>query len=353
MANVYVGTYTRLGRAEGIYVYRLDPASGALAHVQTLANVPDPSYLAAKSDGRFVFAVNELDPEGAVSAYSRNPDDGSLAPLNQVASHGAHPAHLSLDPSGRWLLVANYSGGTVATFPISEDGTLGEAAHVVRHSGSGSNPRRQEGPHPHMIVTDPNGKFALVPDLGVDRVIAYRLDPSTGQLNTAPGAGGSVEPGSGPRHLAFGVNGRQVYLINELASTISVFDYDPDDGGMEPVQTVSTIPTDFTEPTTTAAIVVHPSGRFVYGSNRGHDSVAGFEIDATSGKLTPRGQTPTGGRTPRDINIDPSGTYLLAANQGSDSITTFRINQTNGSLEPVGVPLEVGAPVRVLFVRDE
>jgi 6-phosphogluconolactonase len=344
---VYVGTYTRLSKAEGIYVFRLDPSTGALSHVQTVAEQADPSYLALGRDGRHLYAVNELDPDGQVSAFTLEPSSGHIEPINSVSSRGAHPAHLSVHPSGRWLGVANYSGGTIASFPIQPDGSLGDAADVVDHSGSGPNPKRQEGPHPHMIVSDPNGAFLLVPDLGTDRVVAYRLDTTTGKLSEQPRAGGQLAPGAGPRHLTFGPDGRHAYVINELASTITVFDYQ--DGTMKPVQSVTTLPDDYSGSTTTAAIVSHPTGQWVYGSNRGHDSVATFAVDA-DGRLTPRGQVPTQGRTPRDINIDPSGSFLLAANQGSDSITTFRIRPGDGALEPTGLVCEVPAPVRVLFV---
>jgi 6-phosphogluconolactonase len=346
---VYVGTYTRLGRAEGIYVYRLELSTGELVHVQTRADVADPSYLTLSSDGRVLYAVNELSPDGAVSAFAVDPATHTLALINTVASHGATPAHLSVDPSGRWVLVANYSGGTVATFPIEGDGSLGEAASVIHHEGSGPNPARQEGPHPHMIVTDPDGHFVLVPDLGADRVVAYTLDTSTGQLTEQPGAGGYVEPGAGPRHMTFSADGRHAYVLNEIASTVSMFDYEAPTGHMDHVETLSTLPEDFVGKSTTAAIVMHPSGRFVYASNRGHDSIAVFSVDQSSGKLTARGQTPAGGRNPRDFNVDPSGTYLLAAHSESDTITTFHINPDSGALEPTGHVREVPSPVRVLF----
>jgi 6-phosphogluconolactonase len=348
---VYIGTYTRGGPSEGIYVYRLDPTTGGLSHVQTVAALIDPSYLALAPGGRFVYAVHEMDDDGLVSAFAVDAATGQLTVLNRVASHGAHPAHLSVDPTGRWVLVANYTGGTIGSLPIQADGSLGEAADVVHHTGSGPNGARQAGPHPHMITSDPNAGFVLVADLGVDRVLAYRLNPTSGRLTRESDAGGRLAPGAGPRHLVFGSNGRQVYVIDELDCTLVTFDYDGATGRMTPVQTLTTLPADFSrsDATTTAAIGIHPSGRFVYGSNRGHDSIAVFGVDPSNGRLTLIDHTPSGGRTPRDFNIDPTGTFLLAANQASDTITTFRIDQQRGALQPTGQVTSVPRPVRVLF----
>jgi 6-phosphogluconolactonase len=363
--HVYVGTYTRQGGSEGIYVYRLDSTSGGLSHVQTVSGLVDPSYLALRplevrptsrfqapvAVGRFLYAVNEAEDNGLVSAFAVDSATGQLTRLNRVRSGGAHPAHLSVDPSGGWVLVANYTGGTISSLPVQADGSLGEAADVVRHMGSGPNRARQEGPHPHMITSDPDGRFVLVPDLGLDRVLAYRLELSTGRLIAQPDAGGRVAPGAGPRHLAFSPDGRHVYVINELECTLVTFDYDSASGRMTQVQTLSTLPADFnrSEAHTTAAVVVHPSGRFVYGSNRGHNSIAVFGVDPSNGRLTPIDHTPSGGRNPRDFNIDPSGTLLLAANQDSDTIVAFRVDPQTGQLEPTGQVTSVPRPVRVLF----
>jgi 6-phosphogluconolactonase len=345
MTRVYVGTYTHDSRSEGIYVYDLDLESGALTHVSTATGVSNPSYLTLSADGKTLYTTNELVDDGGVSAFAVDTTTGQLTFLNRVASHGADPAHLSVDPSGSWLLVANYTGGTIATFPIQPDGTLGEASDVVRHSGSGPNTARQQGPHPHMIITDPEGQFVLVPDLGADAVLAYSLE--NGRLIAQPDAGCRLPPGAGPRHLAFGSGGRCVYVINELDSTLAVFASDA--GRMTQQQIVSTLPRGYAGASTTAAVVIAPSGRFVYGSNRGHDSVAICAVDQFSGQLSVLGQTPTGGRTPRDINIDPSGSFLLAANQKSDAIVTFRIDPETGPLEPTGQTAQVPSPTRVLF----
>jgi 6-phosphogluconolactonase len=338
---VFIGTYTRGSESRGIYVFDLDAASGALRQV-AVADVDDPSYLALAATGRALYSVNES-AEGGVSAFSVDAATGRLDFINRVASHGADPAHLSVDPSGRWLLVANYTGGTIATFPIQPDGSLGEAAQVIHHTGSGPNPKRQEGPHPHMIVTDPAGEFVLVPDLGLDAVVAYRLDTSSGQLVAAPEAGGRLAPGAGPRHVAFSHG--YAYVLNELGSTVVAHRYT--DGRLEPLHTISTLPSDFDGDNTTAAIHVVPSGRFVYASNRGHHSLACFEVDPSSGELTPRGHTSIGG-TPRDFNIDPTGTFLLAANQANGTIVTFRADPTSGALQPTGHVAQVPRPVCVL-----
>jgi 6-phosphogluconolactonase len=341
MTLVYVGTYS-----SDIFVYRMDPATGALTHVQTQDGVPKPSYLALGQDGRSLYVTNELVDDGGVSAFAVDAATGELRFLNRVASGGADPAHLSVDPTGRWLLVANYTGGTVAVLPIKPDGALGDASHIVRHTGSGPHATRQQGPHPHMIVSDPQGRFVLVPDLGQDAVLAYQLDVDAGRLLAQPDRGGRLPSGAGPRHLAFGAGGTHAYVIDELASTLAVFAYR--DGHLTQEQVVSTLPDDHAGESTTAAVVVAPSGRFLYGSNRGHDSVAVFAIDS-SGKVASLGQTPTGGRKPRDINIEPAGRFLFAANQDSDTITTFRIDSRTGGLESTGLTTHVPSPARVLF----
>lgn len=349
MTLVCVGTYTRHGRSEGIYVYRLDPVSGGLTHLATVAGVQDPSYLAYEPGRQTLYAVNAAN-QGGVSAFAVNRATGQLTTLNQVALGGATPAHISIDPTAEYLLAANYTGGTIAAVPLRQDGSLGEASDIVRHAGSGRHPTRQQEPHPHMIVTDPKHQFVLVPDLGIDAVVAYRLDRSTGRLIPQPEAGGRLPPGAGPRHLAFGVDGRFVYVIDELDSTMAVFAYDAQAGGMRQTQIISTLPDDFSGQSAPAAVVVAPSGRFVYGSNRGHDSVAGFSVDESSGELSSLGHTSTDGANPRDINIDPSGTFLLAANQNTDTIVTLRVNTSTGALEPTGQIASVPSPTRVLFV---
>ncbi len=349
MTRVYIGTYTKHGRSAGIYVYELDTATGGLSHVQTVAGVADPTYLAFGPGGRMLYAVNEQVTDGGVSAFSVDPPSGQLTFVNRVASHGADPAHLSVDPTGRYVLVANYTGGTIAVLPLDDGGALGEATDVVRHHGRGPHPDRQQAPHPHMIVTDPNGRFVLVPDLGADRVVANRLVHATGRLHEANEAGGRLPPGAGPRHLAFSADGRHAFVLGEIASTLVVFDYSPESGVLDQSRIMGTLPDGFAGQSTTAAVVVAHSGQFVYASNRGHDSLATFRIDPTTGQLTLLGHTPTGGRTPRDFNLDPSGRILLAANQDSDSIVSFFVDKDTGQLTPTGQSTTVPRPARVLF----
>jgi 6-phosphogluconolactonase len=349
MTRVYIGTYTKHGTSEGIYVYQLDPATGALEHLQTVGGVGDPAYLNFGPGGRMLYAVNEQGADGGISAFSVDPSTGQLTFVNRVASQGADPAHLSVDPSGGFVLVANYTGGTVAALPIKADGSLDEASDVVHHSGNGPNADRQQGPHPHMIVTTPEGGFVLVPDLGADRIVAYQLDHSTGRLLAAPEAGGRLPPGTGPRHVAFGADGQYAYVLGELDSTLGVLAFDAETGRLSQTQVVRTLPHVTSVKNTTAALVVAPSGRFVYASNRGHNSVATFAIDPGTGQLTPRGHTPTNGRTPRDINLDPTGTLLLVANQDTDNVASFHVDASSGRLEPTGQTTTVPRPSRVLF----
>jgi len=363
---VYVGTYTPpSGKAEGIYVYRMDPATGALTKVQTVPT-PSPSFLALDPSRRWLYAVNELDnygghPSGAVSAFAINPASGTLAPLNTQPSYGTYPAHLTVDPSGQYVLAANYGGGNVAVFPIQRDGSLGTATDLAQNSGAGPNAARQEAAHAHMITFDPAGRYAALVDLGIDKVLIYQLNTSSGKLvphdvatqlgATAPSYAGAA-PGAGPRHIAFAASGRYAYVINELDSTITTFGYDAERGVLDPRQVIGTLPPASTGRSTGAEIAVAPSGRFLYASNRGHDSIAIFAINAENGALTAMGWEPTQGTMPRFFALDPSGRYLYAANQESDTIVAFRVDQTTGALAPTGQVIETGCPVCIIFAGD-
>ncbi len=352
---VYVGTYSKVGqpgrgRAEGIYVYRLDPQTGELSHLHTIADLPNPSFLALHPQGDYLYAVNETlgidgHPGGAVSAFARDTQTGALTFLNREDSHGSDPCHLDVDPTGKCVLVANYTSGSVAALPLGTDGRVGPATFIDQHRGSSANPDRQQGPHAHSIPVAPGGRFALCPDLGMDRVFVYRLDAANATMTHHDPVGTPLAPGAGPRHLDFHPNGRWVYVINELDSTITAFTWDGDQGTLGAIQTVSTLPAGFGDSTTCADIHVAPSGRFVYGSNRGHDSIATFAIDGATGRLTPVGHTPTGGKTPRNFAIDPSGTFLFAANQNSDTIVTFRLDPETGLPVPTGQVTAVPSPV--------
>ena len=350
---VYTGSYTRSmphvqGKAAGLSVYRMDPATGALTLAHTVIGLDNPSYLALDPHGRYLYAAEEI-TVGHVSAFAVDPATGGLTLLNRQPSQGADPAHLCVDRDGHWLLVANYSSGTIAIFPVAADGSLGAAADVVQHHGSSVHPERQQAPHAHYITVDPSNRFVLVADLGMDAVLIYRLDSAQGRLVSHDPPAIAMPPGSGPRHLAWHPDGRHAYVIHELASTLEVCSYDAQRGRLQSIQQLSTLPDGFTGTNSTAAVRVAPSGRFVYGSNRGHDSIASFAVDGASGKLRATGHTPTQGRTPRDFNIDPAGRFLLAANQDTDTIVVFSLDEATGALMPTGQVVEIKTPVCIAF----
>jgi len=352
--RMYVGTYTG-PKSKGIYLIRMDPASGALTAPELAAEVASPSFLAVHPSRKFLYAAGEIGSfagrkSGAVSAFAIEAESGMLKLLNQQPSGGTSPCHLTVDAGGKNVLVANYSSGSVCVLPLGEDGRLGEASDVVQHKGSGPNPRRQEGPHAHSVNLDPTGRFAFAADLGLDKVLVYRFDPGKGKLTPNDPPAASVAPGSGPRHLAMHPTGRFAYVINEMASTVTVFAYDANGGTLSELQTISTLPPGFTGASTTAEVQVHPSGRFLYGSNRGHDSIAVFTIDPQTGKLAAGGHQATQGKSPRNFGIDPTGTYLVAANQGSNNLVVFRIDPKTGELKPTGATAEVASPVCVKFI---
>jgi len=353
---VYVGAYTEspLGHAAGIEVFRFDAETGELHPVQTVAGVANPSFLAFDASQRRLYAVNELD-EGEISAFARDAESGELRPLNGQPVHGAAPCYVSFDPSGRYALTANYSGGNVTVLPVDREGQLGPAVGVVAHEGSSIRPE-QEGPHPHMIAPTLDEAYLVVTDLGVDGVFVYQLDEATGQLtpNTQGTPFVPAEPGSGPRHFVFSPDGRWLYVINELASTLTVYAYDGARGELRPRQTVSTLPEEVDGlqiQNSCAHVAVSPDGRFVYGSNRGHDSIAIWAVDA-QGALSPVGHQLTLGRTPRNFSLDPSGAWLLAANEDTDTVVTFRRHPDTGTLTPTGAVTHTPSPVAVLFSRE-
>ncbi len=350
---VYVGTYTFKG-SQGIYTYRFDPVTGQLS---PLGSTPadNPSFLTVHPNKKALYSVNELGeydgaPTGAVSAFAVDATTGGLSLLNQRASHGQAPAYITIDNQGGFVYVANYSSGTAAVFPVQADGSLGEAADVVQHVGSGPDPRRQREPHAHSVTLDFSNRHAYVADLGTDKLMIYDVGQEPGKLLPNDPGFAQVEGGSGPRHFAFHPNGRFAYLINEMGNTVTAFAYNAADGALTALQTVPTLPADFDGRSTTADIHVSPSGRYLYGSNRGHDSIVVYQIDGETGRLTTVQHVSTGGRTPRNFAIDPTGTYLLVANQDSDNIVTFRIDPGTGRLTATGDQVSVSMPVCVLFV---
>ena len=351
---VYVGTYTG-GESRGIYRFEFDPATGEATARELAAETENPSFLALHPAGRVLYAVNEVadfggERTGTVSAFAIDEASGDLRLIGRQPSGGADPCHLVVDGTGRNLLVANYNGGSVAVLPLDVDGRPQPPSAVRRHEGSGPEHARQEGPHAHSVVLDAGGRFALSADLGTDRVYIDRFDAAAGSLQPNDPDAVILEPGSGPRQLAWHPAGEYLYLINELRSMMTVFRFAPGPGGLDPIQTITTLPEGFAGKSKAAGLAVSPDGRFLYGSNRGHDSLALFAIDARSGRLTASGQVPSGGRTPRHFAISPGGDWLLVANQDSGTITTFHLDRATGLPTRVGPSLAVPEPACLLFV---
>ncbi len=352
---VYIGTYTRT-QSKGIYLMRLDLASGRVSDPELVAEVTGPSFLAIHPTRPLMYSVGEIidaagKKTGAVNAYTIQSGTGKLILLNQQPSAGLGPCHVAVDRSGRCVLVANYSGGNFACLPIQADGKLAPAATFIQHEGSGPHPKRQQAAHAHSANVSPDNRFAFIADLGLDKMMIYRLDAEKGLLTPNDPAFVKLPPGAGPRHFAFHPNGRWAYAINELDSTLSAMIYDAEKGALEVIQTVTTLPAGFEGNNTTAEVQVHPSGRFVYGSNRGHDSIAAFAVDPSSGKLSFLSHTPTQGKNPRNFGVDPTGAFLLAANQDGNNVVVYRIDQQTGGLQPTGQSFQIPMPVCVKFMR--
>lgn len=341
---MYVGTYTN-GASKGIYTFRFNLSTGKATGPSLAAETSNPSFLALHPNGRFLYAANE-NPNGMVSVFSIDRASRALTLLNSVSSRGSGPCHIAVDHTGKWLFAANYNSGSVAAFPLDADGKLGEASTVVQHSGSSVNRERQEGPHAHEVVLSPDNRFLLVPDLGADHVVIYRFDAAKGTLTPSTPAFVKAAPGAGPRHLAFRPDGKFAYVVNELAASVVAYRYE--NGSLNGLQTISTLPADFAGVKSGAEIAVHPTGKFLYASNRGHDSIVVFRIDP-KGTLTAAGNTSTQGKTPRNFAIDPTGACLLAANQDSGIVVVFRIDPNTGGLTPTGNVLRIPAPVSLIF----
>jgi 6-phosphogluconolactonase len=351
---VFIGTYTRQN-SKGIYASRLDAGTGKLSPVELAGETSNPSFLAIHPNRRFLYAVSEVadfggQKSGAVAAFTIDRLSGKLTLLNQVSSRGDGPCYVIVDKSGKSALVANYGGGSVAALPIKPDGSLGEASAFIQHAGSSVVPRRQAGPHGHSINPSPDNRFAVAADLGLDQLLVYRFDPAKSSLTPNDPPFTKLNPGAGPRHFAFHTSGKFAYAINEIQSTVTALAYDSSKGVLRELQTISTLPKDFTGNNSTADVHVHPSGKFVYGSNRGHDSIAVFAVDTSKGTLMAVEQVSTQGRTPRNFGIDPSGSYLLAANQATNNIVVFRIDQKTGRLTPTGQVLDAPTPVCLKFL---
>ena len=353
--DFYVGNYGT-GQDGGIYLCRLNSLTGEITLQGETKGIDNPSFLAIDSNNHFLYAVNEVsdvngNPGGAVSSFEIDPENGRLRFVAQQLTLGESPCHISIDRTGKFLLITNYTGGNVTVVPILQDGNPGNYVEHIQHKGQSINPDRQNAPHPHSINLSPDNNYAFVPDLGLDKILIYRFDPQTGKLRPGDFPYISLKPGSGPRHFTFHPDGRFAYVINELNSTVTVFKYKSVKGTLKEIQTISTLPEEFTGESNCADIHIHPNGKYLYGSNRGHNSIVIFSIDPSNGKLIQRGFTSTQGDFPRNFAIDPSGLYMLAANQRSDSIFSFRINIETGELIPTGHMIEIPKPVCIKFLN--
>jgi 6-phosphogluconolactonase len=351
---VYFGTYTRgENSSKGIYCSVLNLETGKLSDPILSAEAQNPSFLEIHPNCKFLYAVSEVGGAGSVGAYAIEADTGSLKLLNKQLSGGAGPCHVSIDHMGKNLLVANYGSGSASVIPIGSDGRLGKPTGFVKHEGSSVNFRRQKGPHAHSINVSPDNRFAFVADLGIDKIMIYKLDIEKGTIvaNSPPFV--KVKPGAGPRHFAFHPNGKYAYVINELDCTVTAFAYESVSGALKDIQTITTMPNGFNGSNTCAEVRVHPSGKFLYGSNRGHDSIVVYRVDLADGTLTYVEHETGNIKTPRNFNIDPAGRFCLVANQGKDSVVVFRINKETGALEPTDHKVSVAKPVCVRFLRTK
>lgn len=349
---VFIGTYTHPirfgtgqlfeGKGKGIYCYELNMETGELTYLNETSGVVNPSYIALDSKHGHLYAVNELkefegQASGAVSAFSVDPDTYKLTFLNQKPTGGTDPCHVIVSPDDTHIFVSNFMSGSFSVFPVKADGSLDDASQFVQHEGSSINPKRQTGPHAHSTIFSPDGKYAFIPDLGMDKLMAYAPDYTTGKVAAGPVPYYATQPGSGPRHCVFHKNGKFCYLINELRCTISALKYNAKEGSFEVLQTVPSVVGDdgFAGENSCADIQITPNGKFVYGSNRGHDSIIAYKIDETTGKLTYVSMTSSGGGTPRNFAIEPTGRFLLVGNQDTDNILVFEIDQVTGGLTKV------------------
>ena len=345
----YTGCYTtaqRYARGDGIHVYRVDRETGAWTHVQQMGNLVNPSFLIASRDGRFLYSVHG--DETYATAFAVDRATGQLTLLNRAEAGGRNGVHQALDASGRFLVVANYSSGNVGVMPVKPDGSLADAVHVVSLPGQpGPHRVEQAASHPHQIVFDPSGKFVVVPDKGLDRVFVFSFDAATGKLTPTVQGGAAARSGSGPRHAAFHPALPFLWVLNEIASTITTWQWEAERGHLKAAQILPTVPPDYTGENTGAEIAVAAGAKFVYCSNRGHDSIAGFTVDAATGLLSAPTWTPSQGRTPRFIGLDPAGRFLYAANEQSDTIVTFLAGTR---LTPTGQIVRNASPVSIAFV---
>lgn len=347
----YVGCYTtpeRYARGDGIHVYRVDAGGGGWAPVERVGELVNPSFLAMRRDGRFLYAAHG--DESYASAFAVEPASGRLTPLNRAASGGRNGVHLALDPAGRFLIVANYSSGSVGVLPVAADGRLSDAVHVAALPGQpGPHRVEQASSHPHQILFDPSGRFVVVPDKGLDRVFVFAFDRETGKLTPTVQGSAAARSGSGPRHGVFHPRLTVLWVLNEIGSTVTTYQWEAERGHLRPVQILTSLPADYTGENTAAEIALSRDARFLYCSNRGHDSIATFAVDPATGLLSPVAWASSQGRTPRFITLDPAGRMLYAANEQSDTIVPFRVDEGSGRLTPAGAAVRNASPVTIVF----
>ncbi|MBI2686740.1 MAG: lactonase family protein [Acidobacteria bacterium] len=352
--RVYVGTYTRRD-SKGIYTFVLDTAAGTLTPEGLAAETENPSFLAIHPSGNYVYACGELDKfqgqaSGSLNAFKIDHASGKLERLNVVAAGGTSTCHVNISRNGKFAVLANYGSGSCAAFAIGSNGKLGERTAFHQHSGSSVDPGRQTTPHAHSVNFDHQNKHVIVADLGLDQVKVYNFNSGTGAMTPNEPAFTKVKPGSGPRHFSFHPSGKYAYVINEMACSVTAFHWDAKKGTLSEIETVTTLPVPVQRGYSTAEVVAHPNGRFVYGSNRGHNTIAVFQVDTATGKLKSVEHKSTQGAIPRNFAIDPTGQFLIAANQNSDSLVLFRINQSTGALDPAGPPVKAPVPVCVRYL---
>jgi 6-phosphogluconolactonase len=347
----FIGTYTNKTESKGIYAFEFDPNSGKLKILGLAAQTPDPSWVAIHPTGKFAYAANEAGKQSTITAFSIDAKSSKLTQLNQIPALGEDPCHLSFDKTGKYLFVANYSSGNIAVFPILPDGKLGEHTALATNAGNlGPNKERQEAPHAHWVHVSPDNRFVFAADLGLDAILSYRFDATKGTLTPNDPSFAKLNPGAGPRHVAFSPNGKFVYVVSELNSTVTAFSYDPAKGTLFEFQILTTLAQDFAGRNDTAEITVHSNGKWLFASNRGRDTITVFSISPADGSLTSLGEFPTGGKEPRHFAIDPSGQFLLVENQNSNSIIVFRINPATGALAHVAGADGIPSPVCLTFL---
>jgi 6-phosphogluconolactonase len=355
---VYIGTYT-FSSSNGIYLYRFDTSTGEMNALGLVAQLANPSFAVIDPSHRYLYAVTETgnrgdaDRGGSISSFSMDPKSGALNFLNKANTNGSGTCHLALDHSGRILFAVNYATGSVVSFAVNRDGSIGKRTGFDRHTGTSINPERQSAPHPHEVVLSPDNRFLFVPDLGNDRVYIYGVDAQKRIFAPRDPAYVSVKAGLGPRHFLFGPKAKFAYLICEMGSTVVVYSYDSANGLLKQIQEISTLPDGFAGDDASAEIQIDDAGRYLYTSNRGNDSITQFAIDPSRGTLAKIQVVPTQGKWPRNFALDPSGKYLLVANQNSNQLVLFAVNQQDGRLKPAKTIEGIGAPVSILFVQAQ